>query len=385
MKNDTLTDQGTLSILLVSAQYLPHIGGVEKYTDSLSRELVRQGHRVTIVCSCPGDRTDLTVGALRIVRLPSLSFMGGRYPLLHRNDLFRRLETSLDSTHYDAVVVNTRFYPLSVWGARFARRRGITPLVIEHGSAPLTMGGALTSTGVRAVERIMTRRLCRYDPVFAGVSQSASRWLTHFGIHTEDVLYNGVNYDAVDASPPVELSAPAGTVKLLFAGRLLEQKGLLPLMIAVERLQKDFPVILFVAGEGPLRKTVEYAGEMVRYLGLLSFEQVIGTIRATDIFCFPSIHPEGFGVAVIEAAACSSCVVATVGGGTAEILPDDSLAYRLTDAKPETIERALREAIAHPEEAREKGVRLNAYVREHFNWQRTAGELVRLCKEAQSG
>ena len=373
-----------LSILFVSAQYLPHMGGVEKYTACLSQELLRQGQRVTIVCSCPGDLDDFTEGALRIVRMPSRPLMGGRYPLLRRNALFRRLESSLDSEQFDAVVVNTRFYPLSIWGVSFARRHGIVPLVIEHGSAPLTMGGAVTSWGVRLVERFMTRRLLRYKPAFAGVSRASAQWLARFGIHTEDVVYNCVDYEAIDACPAAVLSAPEGSIRLFFAGRLLEQKGLLPLLAAVDALQKDYPVVLYVAGEGPLREAVENAGKAVRYLGRLPFEEVISTIRATDIFCFPSVHPEGFPTSVMEAAACQACVVSTVRGGTAEILPDDSLAYRLEEATPDSIERALREAITHPDEAREKGVRLNAWVRRQFLWQRSAETLVRLCRRIQS-
>ena len=129
---------------------------------------------------------------------------------------------------------------------------------------------------------------------------------------------------------------------------------------------------------------MENAGKAVRYLGRLPFEEVISTIRATDIFCFPSVHPEGFPTSVMEAAACQACVVSTVRGGTAEILPDDSLAYRLEEATPDSIERALREAITHPDEAREKGVRLNAWVRRQFLWQRSAETLVRLCRRIQS-
>ena len=36
---------------IFSAQFLPHIGGVEFYTDNLARELARRGHEVVVVAS----------------------------------------------------------------------------------------------------------------------------------------------------------------------------------------------------------------------------------------------------------------------------------------------------------------------------------------------
>lgn len=39
------------SYCFFSAQYLPHMGGVENYTYHLAKELVRRGNKVTIVTS----------------------------------------------------------------------------------------------------------------------------------------------------------------------------------------------------------------------------------------------------------------------------------------------------------------------------------------------
>lgn len=42
---------GRESIAIVSAQFLPHIGGVERYTDCVAKEIQRRGYDVTVVTS----------------------------------------------------------------------------------------------------------------------------------------------------------------------------------------------------------------------------------------------------------------------------------------------------------------------------------------------
>ena len=378
------TESKALSILFVSAQYLPHMGGVEKYTDSLSRALAAQGHHVTILTATPAPEGFESPEGVTVRRMPSVPFLGGRYPLLCHGRAFRACVAALDAASFDAVVINTRFYTLSVWAAGYASRRAIPTLVIEHGSAPLKMGGRIVSAGVRLVERWMTRRLLRYRPHFAGVSRAAAAWLESFGVHAEDVIYNAVDYSAIDAcvsEPPEALRTLPGTGDtVLFVGRLTAEKGLPQLMQAVRQLRSERAVTLLVAGEGDLLEQVRQAGDGVLYLGKLPFSQVISTIRAATVFCFPSVHPEGFPTSVLEAAACEACVVSTLAGGTREIVADDSLAYRLPDADPATIAAALRTTLDHPEEAAEKGKRLNAFVRSSFTWARSAQTLAALCQ-----
>ena len=44
---------------IFSAQYYPHVGGVERYTLYLSRKLIAAGNEVTIVTSNTGDYQEM--------------------------------------------------------------------------------------------------------------------------------------------------------------------------------------------------------------------------------------------------------------------------------------------------------------------------------------
>ena len=88
---------------------------------------------------------------VEVVRLPCKPLLGGRYPVPRKNAEFRALWRWLESQRINYVVVNTRFYLLSQMGMELAQSKGIQPVVIEHGSAHLTMGSPLLDCAVQAV------------------------------------------------------------------------------------------------------------------------------------------------------------------------------------------------------------------------------------------
>ena len=63
------------NIILFSANYLPNIGGVEKYTQNLSLELASRGHKITIVTSNVFNLTEYEIleKNIEIYRLPCIN------------------------------------------------------------------------------------------------------------------------------------------------------------------------------------------------------------------------------------------------------------------------------------------------------------------------
>ena len=81
---------------IFSAQYLPHMGGVERYTYYLAKELVRDGNSVVIVTSLsPGLKEREETDGIKIYRLPSFNFMDGRMPVLKPGKALRQAENEL--------------------------------------------------------------------------------------------------------------------------------------------------------------------------------------------------------------------------------------------------------------------------------------------------
>lgn len=180
---------------IFSAHYLPHVGGVEKYTENLALELARQGNRVLIVTSnvyrlADKERID---NSIEILRLPCNNLHGERYPLTRHNKTYRRLMDYLKAQSIDYIAINTRFYRHTLEGIRLAEAKGIRPVIVDHGSAHLTLGNPALDVGVALCEHAITNSVRRHEADYYAVSEVGVHWLEHFGIEARGVLNNSID------------------------------------------------------------------------------------------------------------------------------------------------------------------------------------------------
>ena len=370
------------SICYISAQYPPHVGGIERYTLSLTKEFMARGISVTMVTSAlKGYPERAVVDGVEVVRMPSLQLMGGRYPVVKPCKATRDLEKLLEERKFDYVLINTRFYPLSLWGAKFARHNQIPCAVIEHGAAHLQMGRL--SFVAEWAEHLLTVWLKIYKPTFVGVSEAACEWSRHFKVKNDTVAHNAVDTEAIEKTigeSRLELrekwKVPKEAYFVVYAGRLIADKGLYQLADAVENISKDQKIYLIYAGDGPLFEELNQRNkESICCVGSVEHDKVLELLAACDSFCLPS-DSEGFPTVVMEAAACHAHVIATIFGGTKEILSDDSYGVRLIDNKVEDVEQGIRYAIEHPEERKLQCEKLYSKVRNLYSWKQTAEDLL---------
>ena len=96
---------------IISAQFYPHVGGVERYTLYLGRKLIKAGNKVTIVTSNTGELPGREVSeGMEILRLPCYDLLGGRYPVFKKNREFKKIDALVKAGRYDFFIINTRFY-----------------------------------------------------------------------------------------------------------------------------------------------------------------------------------------------------------------------------------------------------------------------------------
>lgn len=107
---------------------------------------------------------------------------------------------------------------------------------------------------------------------------------------------------------------------ILYVGRLAEEKGVQVLLRAAALR----PGVVRVAGEGPLQPLVERAAtaRAVEYLGALDPPSVFKEMGRAIAVVLPSIWFEGFPLAVVEAYATGTPVIASRIGSLAEIVED---------------------------------------------------------------
>ena len=374
------------SLAIFSAVYPPHLGGVENFTQGLARTLVGRGSKVTVVTNdTEGLGAGLvSEGGVEVLRLPCRPLLGGRFPVA-TGAASRGALAALDGRCFDGVLVNTRFYPHSLLGMKFARERGITPVVLDHGSAYLTFGNPALDVAVRAYEHAITKLGSRYGARYYGISEKSAEWLETFGIRAEGVITNAIDARAYREGASgrdlrAELGVTSDQLLVAFVGRLIPEKGVAALIEASrdERLRAS-GITLVLAGDGPLADAVSAAeGEAFRWVGRLSREDTAALLLQADLMCLPT-RSEGFSTTLLEAAACGCPALVTDVGGARELIPDASLGRIMSNAAPETIVNELLALRKRRGELKAMGERGRERVERLFSWDATASAVERAC------
>ncbi len=126
----------------------------------------------------------------------------------------------------------------------------------------------------------------------------------------------------VDPDPGAR-SGPGGYA--LFVGRLSPEKGLRTLLDAWRRLKK--PVPLVIAGDGPLRTSLESEVEAsglshITFRGQLNASEAREAMKNAAFLVLPSLWYEGFPMVMVESLACGTPVVGSRLGAMEEVIAD---------------------------------------------------------------
>lgn len=112
----------------------------------------------------------------------------------------------------------------------------------------------------------------------------------------------------------------ADKFSVFFIGRLVEVKGLLPLLGAISRIPEN--IHIYIAGDGPLKdKVAESANnhKNVHYLGKINNADTPIYFNAADVVVVPSLQ-ETLGRVAMEALACATPVIASGTPGIKEVV-----------------------------------------------------------------
>lgn len=378
------------TILIFSANYLPNIGGVEKFTESLSRELESNNIHTIIVTNnvfCLSDHEILPSGS-EIYRLPCFSLLQGRLPLPRKNKNFNQLFAAIKQRHIDYILINTRFYPHSLLGAQLARQKNIVPIIIDHGSDYLTLGNPVIDQFIKAYEHLITAALKKYPGVYYGISQASINWLKTFKIESSGVISNSIDADAYlnqasDRDYRNELNLTKSDFLVCFTGRLIPEKGIIPLLDSAQYLSHVDPSIHFLfAGDGPLRKVMEEKDlPNTHLLGQIDVSDIAALLSQSDVFCLPS-RSEGFSTSLLEASACYTPSIVTNVGGVLELIPSPDYGIVLENSSASNIATAIQKFQNNKSANLQIGENAGRLVRQRFSWRETAQKVLTACQKA---
>jgi glycosyltransferase involved in cell wall biosynthesis len=224
-----------------------------------------------------------------------------------------------------------------------ARLAGVRRVAAHVGNYPDAAAPSFAKFRLQVqVGRLVTSSLiCCSAYVRAGV-------VDHFGLPASEteVIYNGVDVAEIERRSATVGPRDAGPFKVGMVARFEVHKDQ-PTLIRAAALLKagGRPVEVWLIGDGSRRQEYE---RLIAELGLASSVTILGVRRdipellgRLDAFVFAAKPDEGLGVALIEAMAAGTPVVATDVGACREVLDGQELGLLVPAADP----RALADAI----------------------------------------
>ncbi len=384
------TRTNTKTIAIFSANYLPHIGGIETFTYHLSQTLEAMNYHTIIVTNDVFNLTshEFLESGVEIYRLPCHPLLKGRLPLPQKNKEFKRLLRTIESQQIDYVLINARFYPLSLIAAKLAQKKEITPIIIDHGSNYITLGNPFIDSIIKIYEHIITAALKKYPGDFYGISQASLKWLTTFHIIGKNVITNSIDAETYlqqisKRNFREEFRLSDKDFIVCFTGRLVPEKGILPLLKTAELFSVSEPTIHFIfAGDGPLMQLIKNKSLSNTHLtGALNSSDIAALLKQSNAFCLPT-RSEGFSTSLLEAAACYTTPIITNVGGAKELIPSSNFGIILTSTNPNEIYNAIKKLFDNPDQNIKMAKNIGELVRNDFSWDITAKKVLQACINA---
>lgn len=339
------------------------IGGTERQLVETALLLKASKFEPHVACFRPNGlrQGDLIEADIPILHLPVTSFRslgvtkGARLLLRYLRQHGIQIVHSFDA-------------PLNVFTAPVVRFFGDAAVVTsQRGHRDLT--GEHFKTLLRMTDRLT-------DAILVNC-----QWMSRYLIEEEGVPETRIRlcYNAIDLERYHRSGAAAGTSATPVIGTvcaLRPEKGVDTLLRAFAKLQ-DVNAKLLIVGSGPQSEQLHSLAAQLELGPRCHFEpataDVTKWLSQIDLFVLPSRF-EALSNSLMEAMACSCCVVATRVGGNPELIEDgyNGLLFPVDDATE--LAEVLRTLVANPEQIRTFAARACAKVQQ-FSYERTASTL----------
>lgn len=358
-----------MRVLMFVPQYpYPVVGGLEKQSHELAKELISQGVEVQVISGKiqPEQADSERVDGVQVTRIPWSRIKPVRFlrtPIDVTNAIWQRRGT------FDVIHLHQHSW-VGLFVILLAKLLG-KPIVTK-----LPNVGKLGLPGLRRGTFGWLRLfiLLKSDAIVAMSAQSKQE-LMEAGYPLKRVLCtpNGIS---LNEPPVLREAAPAnaGVCKVVFVGRLIDQKGVDVLLDAWSQICADVDgaqgAVLYLWGNGPLENDLK---EKSKNLGLASKVLFCGDVPRVstelpkmDVFVLPS-WAEGNSNAILEAMAAGLPVVSTPVGGTPMLLGEAGRSFLCPPGDAIALGRCLLQLIGDRDLRLETGLAMRRRVELHFN------------------
>lgn len=241
---------------------------------------------------------------------------------------------------------------------------------------------------------VIIRHYLKYaDKIFA-VSDSFKKLLNINRIRNVETIHNGINVEEWQISKS-EIDRFKKKYNLInkkvifFGGRLWKAKGGDQILRAIALAKEEEKNIILLVGAQKnkyieeMQKLVDKLGikKNVIFTGWLKGDQLIAAYHSANIYLFPSICFETFGMANLEAMACKKPVISSYFGGPGEVIVNNKTGYLINPNNIESIAEKIIDLLKNSEKAKKFGQAGYQRVKEYFSLEKQINTIFKFYKQ----
>ena len=379
-------------------RFPPAPGGAETHVHSISKELVKRGHDVTVFTSDLYTETPFvrltevpdTTDGVRVKRFRAHTMGGEMHYVLVPSLLWRSIREKVDVVHahsYGYFHVNAAFL--------MRRLRGVPFVFTPHFHPEWSMWGGSKRKMLR---RIYDRWLgsCIFDSAdkIIGVSKAEMSLMNggRFAEGRTTIKPNGISPGDFDPPPDGQLFREhygLGEKVVLFVGRLASNKGLDTLVDSIPGViaeHDDVKFVLVGQDEGMRESLLKKANSLgvsdaLVFTGHITDDRLFrSAFASSDVFVLPSEY-EAFGIVLLEAMMCEKPCIASAVGGTSEAIVQDETGLLVEYGNAGKLAEMITGILSDPQRAKEMGKKGRERVLRKFTWGRVAREIEKVYED----
>jgi len=356
-----------MKVIQTPARFYPCIGGTEQVAFYLSRELVKKGHVVKVICADEPAAGGGIIDGIEVKRIPYIGKVANTNITLSLGSALLKEDFDIIHTHLP--------HPWSADISAFISLIKNKPLFLTYHNDITGRGVNKITAGLYnlALLRFLLNRACKI-------------FITHKNYLTSSPFLKAFTKKVVVTPPGVDLEKfrPLDIEKseeniIFFLSKLDKfhrYKGLDYLILSIKKLVPKTGLRLYVGGDGELagyyKKVVEENGleNIVTFLGELHNQQVVRYYNLCDIFVLPSVSStqEGFGLVALEAMACKRPVVITSIVGVSGDVEKENAGIVIEPKNTEVLSRVLEQLLSDKNKCRKMGNNAYNLVRSKYTW-----------------
>ncbi|MDD2665850.1 MAG: glycosyltransferase family 4 protein [Methanocellales archaeon] len=361
-------------------------GGMEIHVQELVEGLVKRDHKVTIITTKhPKGIKKEEKGNLRIYYVGDISLKCTRRFYKESSELFDKLnkEEMFDIVHSQST---------SGFGLAKFYHKKIFLIVTLHGTALNEVKSALNTKSIKGfivasymyytyillsqVDKITLKRANKIIAVSNDLKEDIKK---QYKISEEKLVAipNGIDVNKFKTMEVTHLREKWNLTDekvIISVGAINKQKGFhLLLKVFPDILKKNKNIKLFIVGTGlylqdlkDMAMKLNILGKVV-FTGRVSNEDLPKYYNLADVFVFPTLRLESFGLVTAEAMACEKPVIASCIGGIPTIIENNKDGILIKPGDLKELKERILEVLSNEELASRLGKNARKKIVEKFS------------------